>query len=62
MLYPDSAHPDSPVANKTVREVVEYAIDKVTLQIRRLWFVVTLWQVATPTCMAYNPDLVGRQI
>ncbi|MBI4295584.1 MAG: ABC transporter substrate-binding protein [Chloroflexi bacterium] len=59
-LFPDSANPDSPLANKKVREAMEYALDRVNVS-RALGYGMfdPLNQLAFGS-YAYVPDLKGR--
>ena len=61
VLVPDSANPNSILANKKVREAVEYAIDRKALAEA---FGYGYWEVPNQACpsnrFGYNPDLKGR--
>jgi ABC-type transport system substrate-binding protein len=62
-LAPDSANPDSPFADKRVREALEYAVDRLEVaQVLGYGF----WephisQVVPAGSWAYSPDYKGRQ-
>ncbi len=60
-IYCDSASPDSPFANKKVREAIEYAIDRPAVA-RALGygFDTPLNQFAPPGSQGYNPNYRGR--
>jgi peptide/nickel transport system substrate-binding protein len=57
ILMPDTAHPDSPFANKKVREAVEYALDREAIATA---FSYDFWeapdQIPAPSTLVYNPD------
>lgn len=60
-LFPDTVNPDSPLADLTVREAIEYAIDKETICETigyGLW--TPVYQNCPDTNAAYNPDIEGR--
>ena len=60
-LIPDSKNPDSPLANKEVREAIDYAINRDGLVKARgygMW--VPTYQFADPTSSAYIKDLPPR--
>ncbi|MBI4296068.1 MAG: ABC transporter substrate-binding protein [Chloroflexi bacterium] len=59
---PDSANPESPLANKKVREAVEYAIDRPAIaKSLGYGFMVPLNQMAPPGTYPYDPTLKGRE-
>ncbi|MBI4296534.1 MAG: ABC transporter substrate-binding protein [Chloroflexi bacterium] len=62
VLVPDSANPDSPYANKKVREALEYAIDREAI-VKALGYgrMEALYQMAPAGNYAYIPDLKGRR-
>jgi len=60
-LLPDSLNRDSPLADKRVRQAIEYAIDRpaiVDALGHGYWL--ALNQLATETVYGYNPDIGGR--
>ncbi|MBI2854733.1 MAG: hypothetical protein HYX87_07435 [Chloroflexi bacterium] len=61
-LLPDSKNPDSPFADKKVREAVEYALDRPAL-VKALGY--GIWDVTNQVSyldnLSYNPDIIGRQ-
>ncbi len=60
-LAPDSANSDSPFANKSVREAVEYAIDKKAIvDAVGYGFWATAYQLSPSQFPGYNTDLKGR--
>jgi peptide/nickel transport system substrate-binding protein len=60
-IYPDSKNPDSPFANKAVREAIEYAIDRQAVSDALGYgFTQPINQMAPPGTAGYNPDFVGR--
>jgi peptide/nickel transport system substrate-binding protein len=61
-MFPDSKNPDSPLANKKVREAIEYAIDKDTLSSSLSGgFLTTNYQMIAKSMNAYNPALPNRK-
>jgi peptide/nickel transport system substrate-binding protein len=59
--FPDSAHPDSPLASQRVREALEYAIDKEAIADTLSYgFWTAAYQYAPPTSTAYDPSLPKR--
>lgn len=61
MLMPDSKNPDSPFANKTVREAIEYALDREAIaKVIGKGIYTPWWQFAPSISMGYNPDYKGR--
>jgi peptide/nickel transport system substrate-binding protein len=62
-LIPDSGNADSPLANKLVRQAIEYAIDRETLSKGLGYgFSTPLYQVAPPQAeIAHIPDLPARK-
>lgn len=59
-LTPDSANPDSVLANIKVRQAIEYAIDKETLcETLGYGYWGPLYQAAVPGSWAENPNVVG---
>ena len=62
-LLPDSANADSPLANKLVREAVEYGIDRETISNGLGYgFMTPSYQIAPPTAaIAFVPDLPARK-
>jgi len=60
VLIPDSANPDSPFADKRVREAIEYAIDKEGLVAAKGYgFIDPAYQQALAGTLAYDPDFQG---
>ena len=60
--FPDSAHPDSPVANPKVREALEYALDKQAIADALSYgFWGPAYQYAPSSSTAYNPSLPKRE-
>ena len=60
-VFPDGANPDSPFADKRVREALDYAIDKSAMgEGLFLGTYYPLTQLAAPSDAFYNPDIVGR--
>jgi len=60
-LMPDAANPDSPFADKRVREAVEYAIDRPTMvQALSLGLSAPSFQLAVSISSVYDPDYKGR--
>ena len=60
-LYPDSKNPDSPFANKKVREAIEYALDRPAMaKALGFGFQEPLNQLSSPGTAGYNPDYKGR--
>jgi peptide/nickel transport system substrate-binding protein len=62
MLLPDSVNPDSPLADKRVREAVEYAIDREAIAKAKsygLWK--AAYQLPPAGTLAYNPNFQGRR-
>ena len=58
----DSTNPDSPFANKKVREAIEYAIDKASAMAATgggLWL--PEYQLCPPGFLSYIPDFEGRR-
>jgi peptide/nickel transport system substrate-binding protein len=61
-LCPDSNNPDSPFANKKVREALEYAIDRVGLSEGIGYgFFSPAYQFAAPEVAFYDPNLTPRK-
>jgi peptide/nickel transport system substrate-binding protein len=61
-LMPDANNPDSPFANKKVREAVEYALDRETMaKALRLGLAEPAYQMAPPTSAVYDLDYPVRQ-
>jgi peptide/nickel transport system substrate-binding protein len=61
VLYPDSLNPDSPFANKAVREAVEYAIDRPAMaKAIGFGYVVPVDQPTHKGTQGYNPDYPVR--
>ncbi len=61
-LYGDSIHPDSPWANKKVREAIEYAIDKESIMTELgLGFPKPLYQSVPADNPSYDPSLQPRK-
>jgi peptide/nickel transport system substrate-binding protein len=61
VLNPDSLNADSPLANKKVRQAIEYAIDRPTIADtigHGYWRPLT--QLATEAVYGYNPTIEGR--
>ena len=60
-VFPDGANPDSPFADKRVREALDYAIDKKAMaEGLFLGTYYPLTQLAAPSDAFYNPDIQGR--
>jgi peptide/nickel transport system substrate-binding protein len=60
-IYPDSTNPDSPFANKKVREAIEYAIDrKAMADAIGFGFMVPVYQPTHQGTAGYNPDYPVR--
>jgi len=60
-IYPDSKNPDSPFADKRVREAMEYAIDRKAMSdALGFGFTVPINQLAPPGSAGYNTDYEGR--
>ncbi|MBN1227063.1 MAG: ABC transporter substrate-binding protein [Deltaproteobacteria bacterium] len=60
-IYPDSLNPDSPFADKKVREAVEYAIDREAMSdALGFGFTIPLNQLSPPNTTGYNPGYKGR--
>ena len=60
-IYPDSKKPDSPFADKRVREAIEYAIDRKAMSdALGFGFTTPINQLAPPGSAGYNPDFKGR--
>lgn len=60
-LYPDSKNPNSPFANKKVREAVEYALDRPAMaKALGFGFQEPINQLASPGTQGYNPNYKGR--
>jgi peptide/nickel transport system substrate-binding protein len=60
MLFPDSANPDSPLANKEVREALAYAIDREAVaKARGFGYWQPTNQFAFPEHSAYLKDYIG---
>ncbi len=56
-LLPDTAHPDSPLANQKVREAVEYALDREAIANAFSYgFWGAPYQIPAPSTIPYNPD------
>ena len=61
-IMPDASNPDSPFANKKVREAVEYAIDREALtEALTSGLGDPLYQMAPSTSSVYDPNFKGRQ-
>jgi peptide/nickel transport system substrate-binding protein len=61
VLYPDSLNPNSPFANKTVREAVEYAIDRPAMaQALGFGYIVPVDQPTHKGTQGYNPNYPVR--
>ncbi len=61
-LIPDSTNPDSPLANKKVREAIEYAIDKETIaQTLGKGYWEAYYNVAPSNTIGYIPGFEGRR-
>jgi peptide/nickel transport system substrate-binding protein len=61
-LIPDSANADSPLADKRVREAVEYAIDKEAIvKARSYGFFAAAYQQPPAGTMAYDRNVQGRK-
>jgi peptide/nickel transport system substrate-binding protein len=62
-LIPDTAHTDSPYADKKVREAVEYAIDREAIaKAFSSGYWEAPYQIPGSACTAYNPDFtLGRK-
>jgi ABC-type transport system substrate-binding protein len=62
ILVPDSGNPDSPFANKKVREAIEYAIDRESV-VKALGYgrQQALYQMTPNDTYAYIPTLQGRR-
>ncbi|OGO30757.1 MAG: hypothetical protein A2Z29_03640 [Chloroflexi bacterium RBG_16_56_11] len=59
--FPDSTHPESPLANQKVREALEYAIDKEAIaKALSFGFWGPSYQYAPPSSAAYDPSLPKR--
>jgi peptide/nickel transport system substrate-binding protein len=59
--FPDSIHPDSPLAKKAFREALEYAIDKEAIaEAFSYGFWTPAYQWCPPTAAAYDPSLLKR--
>ncbi len=62
VLIPDSVNADSALANKKVREAIEYAIDKEAItKAKSYGFWVPAYQLPCPGTMAYVKNFQGRQ-
>ena len=60
-IYPDSTNPDSPFANKKVREAIEYAIDrKAIAEAIGFGFMEPVYQPTHKGTAGYNPDYPVR--
>ncbi len=60
-IYCDSASPDSPFADKRVREAIEYAIDRPAVaKALGYGFGIPLNQLTPPGTQGYNPNYKGR--
>ena len=60
-IYPDSKNPDSPFANKKVREAIEYAIDrKAMAEAIGFGFMAPVYQPTHKGTAGYNPDYPVR--
>jgi ABC-type transport system substrate-binding protein len=60
-IYPDSNNPNSPFAQKKVREAVEYALDRPAMsKALGYGFTIPMNQLAPPDTSGYNPDYKGR--
>jgi peptide/nickel transport system substrate-binding protein len=56
-LLPDTAHPDSPFANKKVREAVEYALDREAIaKAFSYGFWTAAYQIPAPSTNVYDPN------
>jgi len=61
-LVPDTANPDSPWANKKVREAVEYAIDRESIaKILGYGYLEAPYQIAPRSSLAYDPDFPWKR-
>jgi len=61
-IMPDSANPDSPFADKRVREAVSYAIDREAIEKGKGYGLLkALYQFSSPGTIAYIPDFEGRR-
>jgi peptide/nickel transport system substrate-binding protein len=61
VLYPDSVNPNSPFANKKVREALEYAIDRPAMaKALGFGFIVPVDQPAHKGTQGYNPNYPVR--
>jgi len=61
VLVSDSANADSPFSKKSVREAVEYAVDKAAIaKTLGYGYMEPLTQIAFPTSLGYNKDIKGR--
>jgi peptide/nickel transport system substrate-binding protein len=62
VLIPDSMNADSPLANKKVREAIDYAIDKeAVVKAKGYGFWRAAYQLPTTGSMAYMKDFQGRK-
>jgi len=62
LLIPDSANPDSPLADKRVRQAVAYALDREAIaKALGYGFLGAAYQIAPPGSMAYVSDLEGHR-
>jgi len=62
VIYPDSKNPESPFANKKVREAIEYAIDRAAMaEALGFGFMVPVDQPTHPGTQGYNPDYPVRE-
>ena len=56
-MLPDTAHPDSPFANKKVREAVEYALDREAIaKAFSYGFWQAAYQIPAPSTNVYDPN------
>jgi peptide/nickel transport system substrate-binding protein len=61
-LVPDTANPDSPWANKTFREAVEYAIDREAIaESLGYGYLEAPYQLPPQTNPSFDPNFVGRR-
>jgi len=61
-IMPDAKNPDSPFANKKVREAVEYALDREAMaKALTLGLGEATYQMAPSTVAVYDPKYQGRQ-
>ncbi len=61
VIYPDDANPDSPLANKLVREAIEHAINKEALMaVSGFGVFEAAYQVPVPGAVGYLDDITPR--